>query len=120
MADLGYVKALLRQVPDEATRRALDQVFTHVLDNLRFGVPEHHQRAVNHQAYFQTSTTATSTGEFSITHGLGSAPRLAIPALDLTQPGARLVPLEVSRAADGQRVYLKSTSTSAVVWMLVE
>lgn len=120
MADLGYARALIRQVPDETTRRVLDQLVTHILGNLRFGVPEHHTRAVNHQAYFQTSTTATSTGEFSIAHGLGTTPRMAIPLLDLSQPGATIVPLEVSRAADGARVYLKSTSTGAAVWLLVE
>ena len=120
MADLGYVKSLLRQIPDQVTRRALDQVFTHVMENLRFGVPEHHERAVNHQLYFQASTSASSTGEFTITHGLATAPRLAIPVLDLSQPGARLIPLEVSKASDGQRLYLKSTSTSAAFLLLVE
>lgn len=120
MADLGYVKAILRQVPDATTRRALEECFTHVLGNLRFGVPEHQTRAVNLQTYFQASTTAASTGEFSVPHGLGSAPHLAIPVLDLSQPGCKLVPLEVSRAADGARVYLKSTSTAAPLWLLVE
>ena len=120
MADIGYVNATLRQIPDETTRRALQTIFEHILSNLRFGVPEHHERATNLQTYFQTSTTAASTGEFSIAHGLPSAPHLAIPVLDLSQPGATLVPLEVSRAADGKRLYLKSTSTSAPVWLLVE
>ena len=120
MADLGYIKALLRQVPDQTTRRALEECFTHVLGNIRFGVPEHKTRAVNLQTYFMASTTAASTGEFSIAHGLGSAPHLGIQVIDLSQPGAKAVPLEVSRAADGARVYLKSTSTSAPFWLLVE
>jgi hypothetical protein len=120
LADLGYVKSVLRQIPDETTRRALDTVMTHLLGNIRIGVPEHHSRAVNLQSYFQTSTTAASTGEFSIAHGLPAAPRLGIAVLDLSQPGAKLVPLEVSRAADAQRIYLKSTSTSAPMWLLVE
>lgn len=120
MADLGYVKSLLRQVADETTRRALDQVFTHILGNLRVGVPEHQGRAVNLQMYFEASTSATSTGEFTVAHGLGVTPHLAIPVLDVSQPGARTVPLEVSRAADNQRLYLKSTSTAAPMWLLVE
>jgi hypothetical protein len=121
VADVGYIKTVIRQIPDETTRRALDTLLTYILGNIRIGVPEHKGRAVNLQAYFQTSTSATtSTGEFSIAHGLGAVPHLAIPVLDLQQPGARLVPLEVSRAADAQRLYLKSTSTSAAFWLLVE
>jgi hypothetical protein len=120
LADLGYVNSLLRQVPDKATRRALEECFKHVLGNIRFGVPEHQTRATNLQMYFQASTTAASTGEFSVPHGLGTAPHLAIQALDLSQPGAQMVPLEVSRAADGARLYLKSTSTAAPFWLLVE
>jgi hypothetical protein len=84
------------------------------------GVPDHQTRATNFQAYFEQSTTASDTGEFSFAHGLGQTPHLAIPVLDLSQPGARMVPLEVSRAADGRRVYLKSTSTSAPMMVLVE
>lgn len=120
MADLGYIKALLRQIPDPTTRRALDDAFTHVLGNLRVGVPEAQTRSVNHQLYFQSSTTAASTGEFSIAHGLGQAPHVAIPVLDVSQPGARVVPLTVTRAADANRIYLKSESTSAAFWLLVE
>jgi hypothetical protein len=101
-------------------RRALDEAFTHVLGNIRFGVPEHQTRATNLQTYFLTSTTAASTGEFSIVHGLGQTPHLAFQVLDLSQPGARIVPLEVSRAADAARLYLKSTSTGAPIMLLVE
>jgi hypothetical protein len=110
----------LRQVPDKDTRRALEECFTHVLGNIRFGVPEHQARAVNLQTYFQASTTASSTGEFTVPHGLGLVPHLAIQVLDLSQPGAKVVPLEVSRAADASRLYLKSTSTAAPFWLLVE
>ena len=107
-------------MPDPATRRALEECFKHVLGNIRFGVPEHQTRATNLQTYFVSSTTAASTGEFSIVHGLGGAPHLAIQVIDLSQPGATAVPLEVSRAADGSRVYLKSTSTAAPFWLLLE
>ena len=107
-------------MPDETTRRALETIFAHILGNIRFGVPEHRTRTVNHQLYFQTFTTGASTGEFSIAHGLGQVPHLALQAIDLSQPGARTVPLEVSRAADATRIYLKSTSTSAPGLVLVE
>jgi len=120
VADLGYIKSLLRQVPDATTRRALDDCFTHVLGNIRFGVPEHQTRAVNLQTYFQEMTTGASTSEFTVAHGLGQVPHMALQVLDLSQPGATVVPLEVTRAADASRLYLKSTSTSAACWLLVE
>lgn len=50
-------------------------VFEHTLSNLRFGVPSHQVRAQNFQTYFETSTSATSTAEFSIAHGLPNTPR---------------------------------------------
>lgn len=120
MADLGYIKALLRRITDANTRIPLEQSFTHTLENLRFGVPDHQTRAENFQLYFLQSTTAASTGEFTIAHGLNTVPRYAIPLLELDKPGAKLVPLEVTRAADAHRIYLKSTSTSAPITLLVE
>jgi len=120
VADLGYTMAVLRQVPDVTTRRALETIFTHILSNIRFGVPEHQTRAVNLQTYFQSVTTGASTSEFTVAHGLGQVPHMAVQVLDLSQPGSAVVPLEVSRAADASRLYLKSTSTSASMWLLVE
>ena len=122
MADLGYVKALIRGIADEKTRTVLDQVMTHVLGNIRIGVPEHHTRAVNLQSYWQTGTSATDTSEFSIVHGLPSAPRWGLVMLDLSQPGSKGGGYEVSRAADGRRIYLKAQagSTNTPVTLLVE
>ncbi len=120
MADIGYVRSLLSGVEDRTLQSVLVQVFEHVLDNMRHGPVAHQTRAENFQAYYLNSTTATSTGEFNVAHGLGYAPQTLIQVLDLTQPGARQIPLEVSRAADGVRVYLKSTSTSAPFSVMVE
>lgn len=86
----------------------------------QFGPAVHQDKATNFQAYFLQSTTASSTGEFSIVHGLGRAPYLAIPVLPLDSSGAVLPPLEVSRAADDQRVYLRSTMTNTPFFLLVE
>jgi hypothetical protein len=58
--------------------------------------------------------------EFSVRHGLGAAPHTLIPVVDLTQEGATLVPLTVSKAADAERIYLKSSSTGAVITFFVE
>lgn len=122
MADLGYVKTLIRGIADEKTRNVLDQVFTHILSNIRLGVPEHQTRATNLQAYWQQSTSASDTSEFSIPHGFATAPSWAIPVLDLSQPGSKAGGFEVSRAADGRRVYLKAQagSTNAPITLLVE
>jgi len=120
VADMGFVRTKLGAISDAATRRVLIDVFEHVLGNLRIGEPEHQTRAENLQAYWLKSTTASDTGEFSIAHGLPSTPHYAIPVVELDKPGAKLVPLEVSRAADTKRLYLKSTSTSAPILLLVE
>ena len=115
MADLGYVRSLIRGIPDEKTRSVLDQVMTHVLENIRLGVPDHQTRATNLQAYWQESTTATSTGEFSVAHGLPSAPNYAIPVLALGTPGSKAGFLTVSRAADARRIYVKCDAGSTAV-----
>lgn len=122
MADLGYVRALAKQIPDAATRRAFEQAFTHVLENLRLGVPEHQTRAENTQQYWLQSTTATSTGEFDIAHGLNTTPKYALLALELDRVGSKAGPLTVSRAADSRRLYLKADagSTATPILLLIE
>lgn len=122
MADIGYIRTLLRGIPDQKMRTILEAAFTHTLDNLRFGVPEHQTRAENFQAYWQQSTTATSTGEFSIAHGLQTTPHYAIPVLELDRVGAKAGFLTVTRAADAQRIYLKADagSTNVPLTLLIE
>lgn len=122
MADPGAVKALLNGIADATTKRILIQVHDYELTNLRFGEPDHQARAENFQLYFLQSTTASDTGEFSIQHGLNATPKLAIPVLDLQAAGAKFPQLEVSRAADSRRIYLKAAagSTNAAFTLLVE
>ena len=122
MADVGYVTALLGGIPDEKTRRILVAVMDHVLNNLRLGVPDHQARATNLQAYWEQSTSASDTTEFSIVHGLPATPHWAIPLLDLSQAGAKAGGFQVSKAADVKRIYLKAEagSTNAPVTFLVE
>ena len=124
MADASYVKSLCGGL-DAPERKALDQSFTYVLGNLRFGAPqtpdETVTRATNFQAYWLNGTTSTTANqEFTIAHGLGYAPGVVIPVLALNQVGAQIVPLTVSRAPDDQRIYLKSSSTSAVFQIYCE
>lgn len=119
MASVGFVESLLGGVAAD-TKRVLLEAFRYVLPNGRFGPVEHQTKSESFQAYMLLSTTATSTGEFSILHGMGRAPYLVVPVIPLDQSGARLVPLEVSRVADSQRIYFKSTSTSAPFAVLAE
>ena len=102
----------------EDIRYPMRQAFYYLMDNWRFGVD---RRAENAQLYRLTSTTATvANTEFSIAHGMGAAPTQIVQLLDLSKINAQIVPLQVSRAADSQRIYLKSTSTNAVFTILAE
>lgn len=121
IATPGYVESLVGGLQAE-TKRALVEVFRYVLPNGRFGPVEHQTKSESFQAYWVTSTTASSTGEFSVVHGMGRVPYLALPVLALDQIGSRTVPLTVTRAADSQRIYLKTESgfTNAPFSLLVE
>lgn len=121
MSDIGYLRALTKSIPDPATRNAVLQIVEHLSGTLVFGAIDPDKRkATNFQMFHQPSTTGPSTSEFTIAHGMDVVPKIAIPVLDLSQPGAKIVPIEVSRAADSRRIYLKSTSTGALVSWLVE
>jgi hypothetical protein len=120
MANAGYVASLVGSL-DAATKRVLNDVFTYVLQNLRLGRPVHQGRAENLQLYFLSGRTATVAGtEFSIAHGMGSAPYLVIPVLDVQTVNAEIVPLGVPRAADASRIYLSSSVEDAPFMVLVE
>lgn len=121
MASFGFVESLLGGL--EATiKRPLLEAFRYVVSNGRFGPAAHQTKSESFQAYYLESTSADSTSEFSILHGMGRTPYLAVPVLPLDLVGARTIPLEVTRAADAQRVYVKTEagSTSAPFVMLVE
>jgi hypothetical protein len=120
MANASYVESLVGNLPPEhrlAWKRAMD----YVLNNLRLGPVANQVRSENLQAYYLTATTpATALQEFSVAHGLGRIPYVLVPVLSLDSINQQIVPLSVSREADAQRVYLKSSSTSAAVAFLVE
>jgi hypothetical protein len=122
MADIGAVRGQLNGIPDATTKRILINVFEYLLGNMRFGEPENQTRAENFQAYFLNSTTPASTNEFSIAHGLHTTPKLLIPVIDPQTVGSKFPQLEISRAADDRRIYLKATagSTGMAFTLLVE
>lgn len=115
--DIGYIKAQLGPFTADQ-KKALANIFTHICQSVDLGEPTHQMRAGNLQAYYLASTTAASTGEFSVAHGLDFVPNFAIPVIDLRQRGVQTVSLEVSRPADGRRIYLKSPTPNAAVVLL--
>lgn len=119
MAVTGYAESLLFGLPADI-RRILTEVLRYVVPNTKFGPVAHQSKSESFQAYYLSSTTGSSTGEFSIAHGLSRTPYLIVPVLPANTVGARLVDLEVTRAADAQRIYLKSSSTSAPFFVMVE
>lgn len=121
MAPLGGLEALIGSLPAD-TKRVFTEVLRALVPFLRFGPVTHQQKAENFASFAIVSTTATSTGEFSIAHGLGRAPYRAQMVLDLTSSGMEFVPLRVTRPADASRIYLKTKdgSTGAVFALQIE
>ena len=121
MAVPGYAEALLGGLSQDV-KRVLTELVRYVLPNGRFGPADAHQtKSESFQAYWMLSTTAsTANEEFSIIHGMGRTPYLAVPVMDLVSSGGQSVPLTVSRPADSQRLYLRSASTSVPFVLLVE
>jgi hypothetical protein len=120
MARTSYITALLAGMPTDQ-KKALKGAFDYVLDNLRWGRPEHKQRSENGQQYYYEALTAPVAGvEFSIEHGLAAPPYLLVPILALDVPGTEFVPLMVTRAADAERIYLSSAVANAVIRVMVE
>jgi hypothetical protein len=118
MADIGSIEAELGSLPPDH-KKALVSAFRYLLNNLSWSRLDR-GRAQNAQIYYVSGTTSTAANvEFSVAHGLGSTPSYVLPVLPLDEVGAQMVPLQVSRAADDRRVYLKSSSTNAAITILV-
>lgn len=122
MADLGFVESELKALPVEI-RATMLRVFRAILKDVRFGHPtgDTSDPMVNMAGGFFHGTTPSTPGdEFSIAHGFGRVPYLAVPVLRLDSVGSSIVSLTVSRAADDKRVYLTSTEASAPVSLAIE
>ncbi len=117
MSDKAYVNTQLNALPADI-RLPLRNAMWYQMDNFRIGTGP---RATNAQWFRVTGTThATAQTEFSVKHGLSYAPSLLMPILDLSVVNSQTVPLTVSRAADAERIYLKSSSTTASFVVLLE
>ena len=118
MANSSYVESFFGGL-DAPIRRALKQTFDYVLKDIRLGRAQ--GAAQNFPGVFITGTTdAVANTEFTIAHGLGRTPYLAFPVLALDAIGAGTPRLQVSRAADASRIYLKSPDTAVAVTLYVE
>ncbi|MGE0445580.1 MAG: hypothetical protein AB7P99_10150 [Vicinamibacterales bacterium] len=120
MADRGYVRQNLGAF-EGAQKVGLQTIFDYLLRTWRIGLPGHQKPAEN-MAWVQVDgvTASVANTEVAIAHGLGSAPRVAFPCLDLGTVGAQMVPLKVTRAADASRIYVSSSSTSAAFTLFIE
>lgn len=100
----------------------LTNVFTYLVPNLRLGPVSHQTKSENLQAYYVNATSATSTGEFTIQHGMGRTPYVYVQVGALDRVNSRTIPLTVTRAADASRIYLKTEagSTNAPFSLLLE
>ena len=106
---------------DAASRSVLKQAFTELVKFERFGPAVHQEPTqIGARVYVESTSPASSNTEFSILHGLGRAPYLALKCLPLDSTGYQDIPLVTSRIADAQRVYLRSASTSTPFFLMIE
>lgn len=121
MASLGGLESLIGSLPAD-TKLVMQELLRAMVPFLRFGPIEHQQKAENFGGVTLISTTASDTSEFSIQHGLGSAPFRLMPSLDLNSSGMELINVRCSRPADASRIYLKAIagSTNKVFSIYVE
>lgn len=111
MSSKGALDLYINALPQEI-RYPIQQALYYISDNWRLGDGDKAENAAWYA--FESTTASIANTEFTIAHGIGSTPGRLIPVLRLNEVGDQIVPLVVSRAADNQNVYLKSTSTSAV------
>ena len=120
MADASYVTSLLGGLSAE-TRAAWRRVWDYVLRDVAFGAADENAKAENLRGHFYTATTpSTANTEFSVAHGLGTTPNLALSVLPLNVINAQMVTVKNTRAADSARVYLSSPTTAATIYLYVE
>lgn len=111
MASLGGLESLIGSLPPDL-KRPMTELLRAFAPWIRFGPVDDGSKCENMAGFTIVSTTATSTGEFSVAHGIGRAPYRAMPVLDLASTGTALVDVRVSRPADASRLYLKAEAGS--------
>jgi hypothetical protein len=120
VADFGNINAKLAGL-ENGMRTVLGAIFEYVLKDIRFGRAEDGSPSKNFGGgFFQGVTPGVANTEFNIVHTFGRKPYLLVPVLPLDAVNAKVVRLQVSRAADSSRIYLKSPDTDATFRVYVE
>lgn len=106
---------------ERAVRRAAERAFDYILRNLKVGPIEDRDVAGNLSGiWYQVTTSSVADEEFSFRHQLNQVPATMLIGLPLNVANAQIVPLQISQAADSDRVYLKSSSTGAIAYVYIE
>lgn len=120
MADFATVQTYLNGLEDKV-KTILNVVLEYVLKDIRFGRAVSGEPSKNFGGgFFSAVTPSVANQEFTVPHTFGRKPYLCMPVLPLDQVGAKIVRLEVARAADASRIYLKSPETSATIFLYLE
>lgn len=120
MASYGVIQSALNGLP-AAIRSALTAAFSELAHRLALTPTDNGVKSANFSAWrFDATTSSVVDGEFVITHGQGQTPKALLPVLPLQSSSYQLVALAQTRAADSQRIYLRSPSTGALISVLVE
>lgn len=121
MADYANIETMLAGLSDVDQRKILNAVFKYLLKDIRLGRAVDGDPAQNFAGgFFLATTPSVANEEFTIPHTFGRKPYLCIPVLPLDAVNAKIVRLQVSRAADAQRIYLKSPETDAEIYLYLE
>jgi len=121
--DIGDLRRLVGGVQDQNTKRILTDLVETMFGRggVQWGAVDHQQRAKNFTGFYLEGTTSTTAdAEFSIAHGLGAKPYVALQVLPLDSTGGQIVRLRTTRIADSQRVYLASPDTGKPITIYVE
>jgi hypothetical protein len=121
--DLGYVESELKGLSNAGDRAVFERIFRMMLRDWRFGHPKGSipDPSTNMGGgFFYATTPNVANTEFAIVHDFGRTPYLVIPVLPLDEVGAAIVRLQLSRAADVSRLYLKSPDTNVPITLFVE
>jgi hypothetical protein len=121
MADSGNINTMLNGIQEPGLKQIFVKLFEYLLKDIRFGRAINGDPAKNFGGgFFSGRTSATPDQEFTVAHSFGRAPYLAIPVLPLNTVNAYLPRLNVSRAADSNRIYLSSPDADAAFFLYLE
>ena len=125
MATSSFARTLLGGV-DASLKRVLGEIVDYLLNNsLAFGpidTTTAQSKTTNFAGrYVKVTTHGTANTEAAIAHGLGRKPHVMWQVIPPSVVNARFIgDLTNSKAADENRIYLTSASTSATTWLMVE